>query len=63
MLLILSSSGHDPNKLIEVTEAEYAELLRIQGKKYLQDTEEGQAWIEKLEARPEVPCAEITIYI
>jgi hypothetical protein len=63
MLLILSSSGHDPNKLVEVSDELYKRILEVQGERYLQDTEEGRALIEELEALPEVPAEEITIYI
>lgn len=63
MLLILDSRGHYPNKLVEVTEGEYAELVKVQSGGYLQDTEEGREWIKRLRARPAVPCADIVVYI
>jgi hypothetical protein len=63
MLVNLSYSGHDPNRIVEITEGEYKRILEVQGNKYLYDTEEGRAIIEKLEALPEIEAPEIILYI
>lgn len=62
MLAILSYSSHYPEKLVEVTEEELAEVKRLTERKFLFDTEEGQALIKKLESRPEVKCEVILCY-
>lgn len=62
MLIILSYSGHYPNKLVEVTEEELAHIYEVQGEKYLCDTKEGIALITSLGQR-EIKVAEIIAYI
>ncbi len=52
MLIMLSWNGHAPNKLVEVTDAEYARIQELTKRAYLFDTEEGQDLIADLDRRP-----------
>lgn len=61
-LVLLSSSGHYPDRLIEMTEVEIAESNRLQERTYLFDTPEGSALIAELRKRPEVPMHVIAVY-
>lgn len=58
MIIILSSSGHYPSRLVEVTEEEYEEIRAVEQRAphgELQGSEEGQAMIKKLFDKEQLP--------
>lgn len=52
MKLILSYSGHDPDIMVEVSDAEYAKIRKLTKQKFLFDTEEGRALFNTFRGRP-----------
>ena len=61
-LVLLSTSGHYDDQLIELTDEELQEVYRIEGEKFLFDTKEGRQKIKELKAHPAIPIVTITIY-
>jgi hypothetical protein len=63
MILQLSFSSHYDDVFVEITEEEFTEIVRIQDKKYLQDTQEGRDCIDRLLAKPHIKIPMVVAYI
>lgn len=63
MILELDHSAHYPNILVEVTEEEYQNILKVQGNRYLYDTAEGRALLKELKAKPRIEFVSVVAYI
>ena len=62
-ILHLDYSSHYPSIFVEVTEEEYQHILKVQGNKYLSDTDEGRALLKELAGRPHIEIDSVIAYI
>ena len=52
MKVRLSSSGHNDDRVVEITDEEYVEIRSLERGAFLQDTKRGQEIIKEISSRP-----------